>query len=121
MEEIPIGDGEMEAAFFQQSLHHALHPEAALKEAARILAPGGRVVVLDLLRHRFEEARELYADEWLGFTEAELEGMLTRAGFGGVRVAVVHKEAEAPGFQTVMGVGTRDQGLEGRGTKGLRD
>jgi ArsR family transcriptional regulator len=73
MEEIPIGDGEVELVFFSQSLHHALHPERALAEAARILVPGGRIMILDLVRHRFEEARELYADEWLGFSEAELE------------------------------------------------
>lgn len=109
MEKVPLKDGEMDAVFFQQSLHHALHPEAALTEAARILKPGGRVIVLDLLRHRFEEARELYADEWLGFGEAELERMLSQAGFGQVRVSVVHKEAEAPGFQTVLGVGEKQR------------
>ena len=81
MEEIPIGDGEVDLVFFSQSLHHALHPERALDEAARILVPGGRIVILDLVQHRFEEARELYADEWLGFSEAELESMLQNAGF----------------------------------------
>jgi ArsR family transcriptional regulator len=105
MEEIPIGNGEVELVFFSQSLHHALHPERALAEAARILVPGGRVFVLDLLRHRFEEARELYADEWLGFSEAELESMLQTAGFVNVESAVVDKEADAPQFQTLLVVG----------------
>src|ERR1017187_6908617 len=81
MEEIPIGDSEVDLVFFSQSLHHALPPERALAEAARILVPGGRIVILDLVRHRFEEARELYADEWLGFGEADLESMLQSAGF----------------------------------------
>jgi ArsR family transcriptional regulator len=108
MEEIPIGSGEVDVVFFSQSLHHALHPERALAEAARILAPGGRVVVLDLARHRFEEAREMYADEWLGFSEAELEAMLKKAGFANVEVTVVDKEAEGPQFQTLLGVGRRD-------------
>ena len=103
MEEIPIADGEVELVFFSQSLHHALHPERALAEAARILAPGGRVVVLDLVKHRFEEAREMYADEWLGFSEAELEAMLENAGFANVETAVVDKDAEAPQFQTLLG------------------
>jgi ubiquinone/menaquinone biosynthesis C-methylase UbiE/DNA-binding transcriptional ArsR family regulator len=80
MEEIPIGDGEVDLVFFSQSLHHALHPERALAEAARILVAGGRIVILDLVRHRFEEARELYADEWLGFGEADLESMLQNVG-----------------------------------------
>ena len=107
MEEIPIGGGEVDLVFFSQSLHHALHPERALAEAARILAPGGRVVVLDLLKHRFEEARELYADEWMGFSETELESMLQGAGFAQIEVTIVDKEAETPQFQTLLGVAAK--------------
>lgn len=107
MEEIPIADGEVDLVFFSQSLHHALHPERALAEAARILAPGGRVVVLDLLKHRFEEAREMYADEWLGFSEAELETMLQGAGFGKIETSVVDKEPETPQFQTLLAVAAK--------------
>jgi ArsR family transcriptional regulator len=107
MEEVPIADGEVDLVFFSQSLHHALHPERAVEEAARILRPGGRIVVLDLVKHRFEEARELYADEWLGFSEAELEGMLEKAGFGEVQTSVVHKEPETPQFQTLLAVGNK--------------
>ena len=102
MEEIPIGDGEVELVFFSQSLHHALHPERALAEAARILVPGGRIMILDLVRHRFEEARELYADEWLGFSEAELESMLQIAGFVDFEASVVDKEPDSPQFQTLL-------------------
>ncbi len=108
MEEVPIGDGEVDLVFFSQSLHHALHPQRALAEAARILAPGGRVVILDLGKHRFEEARELYADEWLGFSEAELESMLEKAGFTEVETSVVDKETEAPQFQTLLAVGSKN-------------
>ena len=104
MEEVPIGAGEVDLVFFSQSLHHALHPERALAEAARILGDSGRVVVLDLLKHRFEEAREMYADEWLGFSEAELEAMLENAGFANVETAVVDKDAEAPQFQTLLAI-----------------
>lgn len=107
MEELPIGSGEVDLVFFSQSLHHALHPARALEEAWRILAPGGRVAVLDLARHRFEEARELYADEWLGFSEAELEAMLEKAGFTDVSASVVDKEPETPQFQTLLGVGEK--------------
>jgi ubiquinone/menaquinone biosynthesis C-methylase UbiE/DNA-binding HxlR family transcriptional regulator len=107
MEDIPIADGEVDLVFFSQSLHHALHPERAIQEAHRILAPGGRIVVLDLLKHRFEEAREMYADEWLGFSEAELESMLQNAGFANVETIVVDKEAETPQFQTLLAVGDK--------------
>jgi ArsR family transcriptional regulator len=104
MEEVPIEDCAVDLVFFSQSLHHALHPERAIVEAARILRPGGRVVVLDLVKHRFEEARELYADEWLGFSEAELETILEKTGFRNVQTSVVHKEPETPQFQTLLAV-----------------
>lgn len=104
MEEVPIGHGEVDLVFFSQSLHHALHPERALFEAARILAPGGRVVILDLAKHRFEEARDIYADQWLGFSEAELESMLEKAGFVQIEATLVDKEPEPPQFQTLLAV-----------------
>ena len=107
MEEVPIEDGQVDLVFFSQSLHHALHPDRAVAEAARILRAGGRVAVLDLVKHRFEEARELYADEWLGFSETELETMLEKAGFGNVQTSVVDKDPEAPQFQTLLAVGDK--------------
>jgi len=110
MEEIPIAAGEVELAFFSQSLHHALHPARAIEEAARILVGGGRIVVLDLVRHRFEEARELYADEWLGFTESDLESMLAAAGFTAIQTSVVDKDPDAPQFQTLLAVAEKPLG-----------
>jgi ubiquinone/menaquinone biosynthesis C-methylase UbiE/DNA-binding HxlR family transcriptional regulator len=107
MEEVPIDDAAVDLVFFSQSLHHALHPERAIREAWRILKPHGRIVIIDLAQHRFEEAREIYADEWLGFSETELEAMLERAGFSNLQTSVVHKEAEAPQFQTLLLVGDR--------------
>jgi ArsR family transcriptional regulator len=107
MEEVPIRDAKVDLVFFSQSLHHALHPERAVSEANRILRPGGRIVILDLAKHRFEKARELYADEWLGFSESELESMLEEAGFTEVQTSVVHKELETPQFQTLLAIANK--------------
>ncbi len=107
MEELPIEDAAVDVVFFSQSLHHALHPERAVHEASRILRPGGRIVILDLAKHRFEEARELYADERLGFSEAELSALLEEVGFQNVSTAIVDREPEAPQFQTLLAIGER--------------
>jgi ubiquinone/menaquinone biosynthesis C-methylase UbiE/biotin operon repressor len=107
LEEVPISGGTVDLAFFSQALHHARHPERAIAEAWRILKPGGRVAILDLNRHHFEEARELYADLWLGFSEMEIERYLKAAGFERVETAVVHREEEAPYFETLLANGNK--------------
>jgi len=80
LEDVPIRSGTVDLAFLSQALHHARASGAGVAEAWRILKPGGRIAILDLGRHNFEKAREMYADLWLGFTELEIERYLkTRA------------------------------------------
>jgi ArsR family transcriptional regulator len=107
MESPPIEDATIDLAFFSQSLHHALHPERAVAAAARLLKPGGRIVILDLKKHSFEQARDLYADTWLGFSEVELRGFLESAGFTGVQSWVVDREAQSPGLETILAMGRK--------------
>lgn len=105
IESPPIEEASVDIAFFSQSLHHAPHPERAVEAAGRILKPGGRIAVLDLKRHSFEQARELYADTWLGFSEVELRGFLEAAGFNGVQSWIVDREKQAPAFETILAIG----------------
>ncbi len=107
LEDVPIRAGSVDLAFFSQALHHATHPQRAVAEAWRILKPGGRIVVLDLVRHSYEEARDLYADLWLGFTEVEVGRFLREAGFKNIEISIVHRENEAPHFETMLAVGDR--------------
>jgi len=107
LESPPIDDASIELAFFSQSLHHALHPAHAVAVAHRLLKPGGRIVILDLKKHGFEQAREMYADTWLGFSEVELRGFLERAGFEGVQSWIVDHERQAPAFETILAMGRK--------------
>ena len=107
LEDVPLRDSSIDLAFFSQSLHHAPHPERAVAEAWRILKPGGRIVVLDLVRHNYEEARELYADLWLGFTEVEALRFLRQADFKNIETSVVHREEGSPHFETLLAIGEK--------------
>lgn len=102
IEQIPIDDASVDLAVFSQALHHAEKPERAIREAFRILRPGGRIVILDLVQHNFDEARELYADTWLGFPEFELHQWLGQAGFKSVESSIVDRSDEPPNFQTML-------------------
>lgn len=102
LEDVPIRAGTVDLAFLSQALHHAVHPERAIAEAWRILKPGGKIAILDLNRHHFEEAREMYADLWLGFTELEIEKLLKGASFRNIETTVVHRETEPPYFETIL-------------------
>jgi ubiquinone/menaquinone biosynthesis C-methylase UbiE/biotin operon repressor len=107
LEDVPIRTGTVDLAFLSQALHHSVHPDKAVAEAYRILKPHGRIAILDLNRHQFEEAREMYADLWLGFTELELERYLKGAGFRNVETAIVYKEQESPYLETVLATGEK--------------
>jgi ubiquinone/menaquinone biosynthesis C-methylase UbiE/predicted transcriptional regulator len=107
LENPPIDDGSVDLACFSQALHHAIQPDRAISSAYRMLRKGGRIIILDLLSHGFEKARELYADHWLGFSEIEVHDLLERAGFKQIDVRVIAREKQAPHFQTVFATGSK--------------
>ncbi len=103
----PIPAASVDVVILSQALHHASDPARALVSAYRILRPGGQLLLLDLVRHRFAQARELYGDQWLGFAEADLQGWLETAGFHRIEISVVAREEEPPHFETLLATGEK--------------
>jgi ArsR family transcriptional regulator len=88
IERLPLETGSVDLALLSQALHHAADPARALAEAARILRPGGKVLVLDLRAHDEHWVRDRLGDRHLGFSDAQLRDLLASAGFRDPKVAV---------------------------------
>jgi SAM-dependent methyltransferase/DNA-binding HxlR family transcriptional regulator len=106
IERIPLRDGSVDLAILSQALHHAADPAAAIAEAARIVVPGGRVVVLDLREHDQEWVTERLGDRWRGFADAALARLLKQAGLSGVNVSVGARRAGDP-FTVLIASGVK--------------
>lgn len=106
LEKLPIHDASVDVAMLAQALHHAQHPARAIAEAARVTAPGGRVLVLDLRQHQEEWVRGKLGDRRLGFDDDELKRLLTAAGLADVRVGVGARKSGDP-FTVLIASGTK--------------
>jgi ArsR family transcriptional regulator len=106
LEQLPIEDGSIDVALLSQALHHAAEPAAALSEAARVLKPGGRLLILDLRPHDETWVREKLGDRWFGFSDEHLSGLLTRAGLTDVRVVLGARRTNDP-FTVLLAIGTK--------------
>jgi ubiquinone/menaquinone biosynthesis C-methylase UbiE/DNA-binding transcriptional ArsR family regulator len=102
LQDPPVESQSVDLVVLSQALHHAAEPGKAVASAYRILRPGGQVMILDLARHTFTQAHELYGDRWLGLAESDLHGWLENAGFRNIEINVVAREEDPPHFETVL-------------------
>jgi len=106
LEKLPLKDASVDLALFSQALHHAEHPDHALAEAARILRPGGRLLVLELREHGETWVRAKLGDRWLGFSDERLRTLMEGAGFTSVNLRVGARRAGDP-FTVLIAAGER--------------
>lgn len=107
LEALPIDSRQLDLACLTLVLHHLPDPGRALREAARVLAPGGRVLIIDMLPHDRAEYQQQMGHVWLGFPEPQMRKMLTAAGFDAVRVRPLPLDDAARGPALFAAVATR--------------
>jgi len=107
LQEPPIESNSVDLAILSQALHHAEEPFKAVQSAYRILKPGGQLIILDLRKHSFEKAKEMFGDLFTGFTEHELHQWLESAGFKKIEIAIVDREEQPPYFETILAAGEK--------------
>lgn len=94
-----------DVVLFSQSLHATEDPAAALASAARLLAPGGRVLILDLYPHTESWVTERLGHRRLGFAPKKLGALLSAAGFTKIRVEKGAGRAGEP-FKVLLATAT---------------
>jgi len=97
LEALPIDDGRLDLATIMLVLHHVPEPARAIAEVARVLKPGGRLVLVDMLPHDREVYRQQMGHLWLGFPEDQTRALLSEAGFETVRVVPLPPDSRVKG------------------------
>lgn len=107
LENPPIDNASVDLVVLSQALHHAEDPAQAIRSAHRILRRGGQIIILDLAKHTFEQAKDLFGDRILGFAESDLHRWLEKAGFKDIEITVVAREEQEPNFETLLAAGRK--------------
>lgn len=107
LEALPVDDQQLDIAVLALVLHHVPDPGRAIAEAARVVAPGGRVLIVDMLPHDRSDYQQQMGHVWLGFSEPQIRRWLEGAGFHAVRFLPLTTEATARGPALFRAVATR--------------
>lgn len=97
LERLPLDDASLDAACLVLVLHHLPEPRRALAEAARVLKPAGRLLVVDMQPHAHEEYRQTMGHVWLGFEAGQVRRWLLEAGFDAPRIVPLPPDPRAKG------------------------
>ena len=109
LEALPVDRDRLDIATMMLVLHHVPEPDKALAEVARVLKPGGRLIVVDMLPHDRDNYRQQMGHVWLGFSGAHMTQLLNDAGFGDVKIVPLAPDARAKGPELFVATGNKRQ------------
>jgi ArsR family transcriptional regulator len=109
LEALPIDDARLDAATLMLVLHYVPEPRRAMSEAARVLKPGGRLLLVDMLPHDRDGYRQQMGHVWLGFPEDKVVRLFEDAGFEKVRVVPLVPDARAKGPGLFVATGEKGE------------
>jgi ArsR family transcriptional regulator len=109
LEALPIDDGRLDAATLMLVLHHVPEPERALADVARVLKPGGRIVLVDMLPHDRDSYRQQMGHVWLGFSDEHVSRLFQSAGFEETRIVALPPDGRAKGPGLFVATGKRGE------------
>jgi ArsR family transcriptional regulator len=107
--DVALADGAADAVVMHQVLHFLAEPAQAIREAARVLAPGGRLVIADFAPHTLEFLRDTHAHERLGFAANQVAEWLADAGLKTAAIRELAPEAGASGEKLTVILWTADR------------
>jgi len=101
MHALPFADGEFDLVVLMHALTYAEKPAQAVAEAARVLRPGGRLLLSSLARHEHQNVVQAYGHANLGFADKDLRRFVSRAGLELVNAETVTREKRPPHFEVI--------------------
>jgi len=117
MHALPFAAAQFDLVVLMHALTYAEHPAQAVTEAARVLRPGGRLLLTSLGQHEHRSVVEAYGHLNLGFSETQLQVFTASAGFDIVSCQTVTRERRPPHFEVIALIGRKPMSNEHAGLK----
>jgi ArsR family transcriptional regulator len=99
---LPLRSASLDGVLANMSLHHVPDPHEVIREFARVIKPGGKIVIIDFVQHEYEWLREEEADLWLGFNTDDISRECREAGLERISIKRIEISLDHEGKEIVL-------------------